>query len=171
MKVLIVYATRGGVSRRCSEMLAERLSGSAEVTLCDINDDAPTPDGFDVCVIGGSICMNKLNKRLKAYIKQYTDILNIKRTAVFLCCGYTESFDDYVHYQVPKALIPSLGIHFFGGELKPEKLKGFNKLVVKMVRSSIVGADFECPDPTRSTLPEILPETIYRLSDKILGRA
>ncbi len=171
MKVLIVYSTRGGVSRRCSEMLAERLGGSAEVTLCDINDGAPAPDSFDVCVIGGSIRMNKLNKKLKAYISQHTDILNSKQTAVFLCCGYTESFDDYVHYQVPRALIPSLGIHFFGGELKPEKLKGLDKLVVKMVRSSIVEADFECPDPTRSTLPEILPETIWRLANKILGRA
>ena len=67
----------------------------------------------------------------------------------------------------PKSIIPTLGIHCFGGELKPEKLKGFDKFIVKMVRTSILDEDFESPDPTRSPLPEIVPENIWRLADTI----
>ncbi len=169
MKVLIIYATRGGVSRECAQMLRDKLESSFEVTLCDIEDGAPLPDGFDIAVLGGSIRMGKLNKKLKHYIKDNIHTLNNMQTAVFLCCGFTENFDDYVSFQVPKTLVPSLGIHCFGGELKPNKLKGMDKFIVKMVRSSIVGSDFESPDPTASPLPEIVPENIRRLADKIRG--
>ena len=168
MKVLIIYATSGGVSRRCAEILRDKLAGDAfQVTLCDIHDNPPSPDGFDVAVIGGSIRMGKINKRLKNYLKSHANTLCELQTALFLCCGYTENFDDYVTLNFPKAIIPSLGIHCFGGELKPEKLKGFDKFIVKMVRASILDEDFENPDPTRSPLPEIVPENIWRLADNI----
>ncbi len=168
MKILIIYATSGGASRMCAEILRDKFSSDAfEVTLCDIHDNPPPPDGFDVAVIGGSIRMGKINKKLKHYLKTHVDTLNKLHTALFLCCGYTENFDDYVSLNFPKSIIPTLGIHCFGGELKPEKLKGFDKFIVKMVRTSILDEDFESPDPTRSPLPEIVPENIWRLADTI----
>lgn len=167
MKVLVIYATKGGVSRRCCEILTEKLQGSMEITLCDINNTPPVPNDFDVAVIGGSVRMGSINKKLKAYLKNNAEALNQINTALFLCCGFSENFDDYVSMQIPKSVIPSLGIHFFGGELKPEKLKGIDKLIVKMVRSSLKSEDFEHPDPDRSPLPEIIPENIIRLADKI----
>lgn len=167
MKVLIIYATKGGVSRRCCEILAQNLGRSMKISLFDINDAPPAPDGYDVAVIGGSVRMSKINKKLKMYLKQHAKALNEINTALFLCCGFSENFDDYVSLCLPKTVIPSLGIHMFGGELKPEKLSGLDKLVVKMARSSIKNEDFEHPDPTRSPLPEIIPENIIRLSDRI----
>ena len=168
MKILIIYATSGGVSRKCAEILRDKfLSDAFEVTLCDIHDTPPPPDGFDVAVIGGSIRMGKINKKLRHYLKTHVSTLNDRHTALFLCCGYTENFDDYVALNFPQSIVPTLGIHCFGGELKPEKLKGFDKFIVKMVRASILDEDFENPDPTRSPLPEIVPENIWRLADNI----
>ncbi len=167
MRVLIIYSTRGGVSRQCARMLGERLEGTFECTVCDINDTPPSPEGFDVVVIGGSIRMNKLNKKLKAYMQANAESLNKLHCAVFICCGFTESFEDYIHFQVPKCLIPSLGFHCFGGELKPDKLHGLDKLIVRSMRTSIVEEDFESPNPKSSPLPEIVPENIWRLADTI----
>ena len=168
MKILIIYASKGGVSRRCAEMLCESLTSDVfEITLCDIENGAPAPDGFDVAVIGGSIRMGSINKKLKKYIKTHTSALSCIETALFLCCGYTENFDDYILLNFPRHFAPSLGMHCFGGELKPEKLKGFDKFVVKMVRASILDEDFEHPDPDSSPLPEIVPENIWRLADAI----
>ena len=168
MKILIIYATRGGVSKRCAEMLCERLNSDVfDITLCDIENGAPSPEGFDVAVIGGSIRMGSINKKLKKYLRTYTSALLNINTALFLCCGYTENFDDYVLLNIPHHLVPTLGMHCFGGELKPEKLKGFDKFVVKMVRTSILDEDFENPDPNSSPLPEIIPENIWRLADSI----
>lgn len=167
MKVLIIYSTKGGVSRQCAEMLADKLYSSMEVSLYDIKNDPPSPEGFDVAVIGGSIRMGRLNKKLKSYIRDNADLLSHMNTAIYLCCGFTESFDDYVTIQIPKSVTASLGIHCFGGELKPEKLRGLDKLIVKMVRSSLKTEDIDFPDENRSPLPEIVPENIYRLADKI----
>ncbi len=168
MKILIIYATRSGVSKACAEMLCEKLNSNAfDVTLCNIEHGAPSPEDFDIAVIGGSIRMGSINKKLKRYIKTYTQALSQISTALFLCCGYTENFDDYVTLNFPRHLIPSLGVHYFGGELKPEKLKGFDKFVVRMVRASILDEDFEHPDPNASPLPEIVPENIWRLADSI----
>ena len=170
MKVLIIYSTKNGVSKKCAHILEEKLQAFSEVSVFDIKDAPPAPCDFDVAVIGGSIRATKLDKRLKKYLKQYTEQLNRIHTALFMCCGYTENFDDYVSMQFPKAITPSLGVHCFGGELKPDKLKGFDKLVVKMLRSELATEDFEAPDHTRSPLPEILPETIWRLADSIRAK-
>jgi menaquinone-dependent protoporphyrinogen oxidase len=167
MKVLIIYATRGGVSKRCAEMLGERLCDSMQVDTFSITDGAPAPDGYDVCVIGGSVRMTRINRHLRSYLKTHAETLNRINTALFMCCGITEDFDDYVKLNFPKSVVPSLGIHYFGGELKPEKLKGIDKLIVRSMRSTIKYEDFEAPDPNRSPLPEILPESIYRLADNI----
>ncbi len=167
MKILVIYSSVWGVSKRCSEMLCERLENSFEITLCDIKDGAPSPEGFDVAVIGGSIRMSKLNKRLKAYLKEHADVLCKIQTALFICCGFTDSFEDYAHFQFPRTVIPSLGIHYFGGELKPDKLKGIDKLIVKSVRSSVAQVDIDCPNDDRPPLPEIIPENIWRLADRI----
>ena len=167
MKVLIIYSSKGGVSKQCAEMLTDKLSSGMDVSLYDIKNDPPSPEGFDVAVIGGSIRMGRLNKKLKAYIKSNTDLLSRMNTALYLCCGFTESFDDYVTMQIPKSINAKLGIHCFGGELKPEKLRGLDKLIVKMVRSSLKTEDIDFPDENRSPLPEIVPENIYRLADKI----
>ncbi len=166
-KALIIYSTRGGVSRECAEILRDKIIKSLEVSLFDIEDNPPAPNNFDIAVIGGSIRMAKLNKKLKKYLKQHAIALNEKHTALFLCCGFPESFDNYVAKQFPKNIIPSLGIYCFGGELKPKKLKGMDKLIVKMIRSEITGADFEVSDSSQPPLPEIVPENIYRLADKI----
>ena len=165
--MIIVYSTRTGSTRACVDMLASKLQGNLDIEIYDVEQGAPSPEGYDFAVIGGSIRMCKLNKKLKAYMSEHATALNSIHTAVFLCCGFTESFDDYVNLQVPKHVIPSLGIHCFGGELKPKKLKGMDKLVVKMLRSSITSADFESPDPSASPLPELIPENVYRLSDSI----
>ena len=167
MKILIIYSTKGGVSKECANILYEKLAGSFEVSVYDINDTPPSPDGFDIAVIGGSIRFGVLNKKLKAYLKTNAQKLSTMDTALFICCGFTESFEDYASMQFPKQIIPSLGIHFFGGELKPQKLKGIDKWIVKTLRTDMLNDDFEAPDPNKSPLPEIVPENIYRLADRI----
>ena len=95
MKILIVYATKGGASREAAEMLASRIGSRASVSVFDINDRPPSPSEFDVAVIGGSIRMGRLNKKLKQYIREHTEKLSSMPCAVFICCGISKDFDDY----------------------------------------------------------------------------
>ena len=167
MNILIVYATKGGVSRRCAEMLAGLLAEKHAVTCLNIEENPPSPGGFDVAVVGGSVRMGRWNKKLRHYVKNHKETLENMPSAAFFCCGFPDEFEDYAETQLPKNMRFSLGVHCFGGELKPEKLRGFDKLVIKMVRSHIRTRDFEEGEYHSYTLPEIIPEHISLLADKI----
>ncbi len=169
MKVLILYATHGGASKKCSEMLEEKLRARCDVTLCNARESSELPsiDEYDVAVIGGPIRFGRIDKILRNYLKTNAEKISEKRSAFFFCCGFPSELEDYIETQLPKAISFSLGVHCFGGELKPEKLKGMDKLVVKMVRSHIKSQDFEESDDEHMPLPELLPESIQRLADVI----
>ena len=167
MKVLIIYATRGGASREAAKMLADRIGRRAEVALYDINEAPPSPNNFDVVVIGGSIRVGKLNKKLKAYIKEHVTTISSMPSAVFICCGISKDFEDYKTMQLPRQLICSLGVEHFGGQLKPDRLKGLDKIIVKIMRENIITQDPDISDSDREELPELLPDTIYALAERI----
>ena len=168
MKFLILYSSYGGATKSCVELLEKRLCAHHEVQTVSIREErAPAPEGFDGVVLAGSIRMGQLHKRLRAYIKEYKQALNDMPTAVCFCCGYTRQFEEYVSTQIPKDLTCSLGVRCFGGELKPEKLHGFDKLVVRVARSSIRSQDFEESDADHHPLPEIIPENVMILAEKM----
>ena len=170
MKVLIVYSTHGGASKRCAEMLEEKIKNRFEVTLVNVKEKngAPSPEEYDVAVIGGPVRFGHIDKTLRNYLKNNAEKLNEISSAFFYCCGFPADVEEYIDTQFPKELNFSLGVHCFGGELKPEKLKGFDKLVVKMVRSHINSQDFEESDADHAPLPELLPESVERLADMII---
>ncbi len=167
MRILIIYATHGGVTRTCAEMLSDKVRNHHTVTLLDVHQSLPSPSDFDAVILGSPIRMGSMNKKLKQYINQYAELLSEIPSAVFLCCGYPLQFEEYISSQIPKKLSCSLGIHCFGGELKPEKLKGFDKLIVKLARNAIQTQDFEEAADKLHELPEILPENIALLAEKI----
>ena len=167
MKILILYATHGGVTKTCAEMLTNQLSIRYEVTVWNIWEESPIPSDYDVVLLGSCIRFGRIDSKIKQYMKQYCDQLSTMPCGVFLCCGYTRNFPDYVDAQIPKGLQCSLGFHCFGGELKPEKLKGFDRLVVRMLRNSIRSQDFEESDADHHDLPEIIPEHISLLEQEI----
>jgi len=168
MKILVLYATKNGVTGQCAEILAGLLRKSHEVSVVSVSESVlPTPEEFDVVILGSSVRFGSINKRVKGYIKEHMAALGGKHTALFLCCGYSENFEEYVELQTPKGFKPTLGAHYFGGEMKPEKLRGFDKLVMKLVRGSIKQKNFENSELDQISLPEILPESISRLADAI----
>lgn len=167
MKVLIVYATRNGVSKKTAEMLAEKLQNFSDTDIYDINNDPPSPAGYDVAVVGGSIRMARLGKKLKRYIKANAATLSSMESAAFICCGLTNDFDDYVTTELPKSVKFSLGVECFGGELKPDKLHGIDKILTYIMRQSILTQDPDQPGRDMIELPEIFPDTIYALAERI----
>lgn len=167
MKILLLYASHGGATRTCAELLAEHLNLHHSVTVLPEWQTLPAPTEFDAVIIGSPIRIGNMNKSLKHYIRQHREELSNMPFAVFFCCGYPRQFEEYVETQLPKGLVCSLGTHCFGGELKPEKLKGLDKWIVKAARSSIRSQDFEESDADHHDLPEIIPENIKLLANEI----
>lgn len=168
MNILIAYATYGGVTRRCAEMLAAHLEEHHTVHLVDARKkNIPSPDGFDVIVLGSAIRMENMNGKIKKYVKANLNELNQMPCAVYFCCGLTKLFGEYSETLLPRRFSPTLGFHLFGGELKPDKLSGIDKLAVIIMRSSIKSQDFEEDDSNHHDLPEIIPENIALLAKDI----
>ena len=169
MKILVVYSTYWGVAKKCAEMLEKRLVERHQVELVNAREsEIPDAAGYDCVVFGSSIRNGGMNKRIKKYVKENLEKLSNMPCAVYYCCGYTKLFSEYVETQLPRRFEPSLGYHLFGGELKPDKLTGFDKFVVRMMRSSIRSQDFEEDDSDHYELPEIIPENIELLAKDIL---
>ena len=167
MKVLIVYSSKNGVAKKCAEILNDKLANSFEISLVSAEESLPSPECFDVVIIGGSIRFSRLEKNLKSYIRTNAETLSNMNTAVFICCGRAGSFDEYAKEQLPKGFCASLGVHYFGGELKPDKLHGLDKLLVMIMRSEIKSSDPDDPNNSKKMLPEILPDNISLLADSV----
>ncbi len=168
MKILIVYSTYGGVTQKCANMLSEILKEKHDVYLVNAREEEiPPPINYDVAVIGSSVRIGSINKKIKKYVKSNMDVLISMPCAVFYCCGYTKQFQEYADTQMPAKFLPSLGYHLFGGELKPDKLSGMDKIIVKIMRDAILSQDFEEDDKDHHELPEIIPENILLLAKEI----
>ena len=167
MKILIIYASKNGVAKMCAERLSNELLPTNDVFLYDINNAPPTPNEFDVIILGGSIRFARLNKKLKKYLKEHIEIISNMPSAFFFCCGIIRDLDDYKATELPSKIHFSLGVECFGGELKPDKLKGLDKIIVNAMRQSILTQDSDLRNSSDLELPEYMPENILALAERI----
>lgn len=160
MKILIAYSTKTGTTAECSRLLAKELP-RFEVDVSDLSVSKPNTADYDLIVIGGSIRMGKLDKRTYAFLQENREKLLKKKSAYFICNGFNEESENYFKKCFPAELIENAVLHdTFGGELKLDKQKGFDKIVVKMLLKVNEEND-------EFTMPSILTEAICRFADKI----
>lgn len=90
MKTAIIYATKYGSVRKAAELLRGKLNG--ESLLVDVaNGPVPSLDGCDTVILGGSVYIGRIQKKLSSYIQNNLNMLLTKRIGVFLCAAVTES--------------------------------------------------------------------------------
>ena len=168
MNILIIYSSHGGVTKRCVDILKGHLEEHNTVELINAREEEmPSPENYDVVVVGSSIRLGSMERKIKKYVRAHKEKLLDMPFAVFFCCGRTKRFAEYVETQLPRRVVPSLGYHLFGGELKPERVKGFDKIFVMGMRNAIKSQDFEEDDSNHDDLPEIIPENILLLAKDI----
>ncbi len=167
MKLLVAYSSKNGVTRRCAEMLVSSLPHTVEYDVIDIEKATPDLAGYDCAVLGGSVRMAKFSRAMRAFLKKNKNTISNMESALYICCGFSHLYEEYRDIVAPRKIHFSLGIHHFGGELKPDKLHGFDKLVVRSMRKKINEADFEDSDEVELSLPEIIPENIKLLAESI----
>ncbi len=166
MKVLIAYAGRNGSTEECVQRLSQLLPHH-EVTLCDLFCEIPTLSSYDLCVVGGSVRFAKLQKPLRRFLKQESDSLRKMPFALFFLCGLPHEMEYYFDVLYDKSLCrDAFALTYFGGSLKTDGLKLFDKLMVKSLRAAIAESDIEDGEYT-PTMPGILPENIEKLASEI----
>ncbi len=173
MKILILYATKYNTTEECAGMLADCLKNQ-DVTLVRVGhggEDFPSLEGYDIVVFGSSIRMTKIDDRIAEYLNKNKDMLLRRGCAYFLCCGFTDCFEDYLYKNIPEELIEnSLSVACFGGRLDKSRAKGVDKLIISAVRSNILGGGPDGREREDVSLPTIMEGNISQFADRILGR-
>ena len=165
MKILIAYASKTGTSREMCTLLASLLPNH-EVTLADLATATPDPQGFDYIVLGAPVRMGKLHRAARAYIKEWGEHIATRPHTLFLCCAFADQFENYAEMLYPARLLESAEeVLYFGGELDLSRQRGFDKLLVRMMRSSIQESEDD-----EAMLPGRLPEHVRMLADRLRAR-
>ena len=68
---------------------------------------------------------------MKAFCKANESLLSSKKIGIFLCCGFQEQFEEYLSSNFPPSLRKNAVIKCFGGEARTEKMKAFDKMIMK----------------------------------------
>ncbi|MBO0323709.1 hypothetical protein J0X14_15475 [Muricauda sp. CAU 1633] len=142
MKILIVYATSEGQTRKISRFMEEILqSKNHSVVIADATEDPPSPEKFDAVLIGSSIHIQKYHSSIKNYVMQNLDELNRKHSAFFSVCMAVASDIKEEHEEVKKIaqhFLDQTGwkpneINHIAGALKYTQYDYFKKLIMRMI--------------------------------------
>ena len=133
MKNLIIYSTTYGYTKDCVEYLASKLKGETSVVNI-AKDKEPDINEFDNIIIGGSVYVGKVNKRLVSFVSNNIDKITGKRVALFLSCGSIDVFEKLLISIFPKSIVDiAIAKECFGGELRTNKMKFSHRLITNMI--------------------------------------
>ena len=134
MKTLIVYASKYGCAADCANYVKTKLSG--DVTLVDINKISKQIelDVFDTIIIGGSVYIGKVSKKLSVFCEKNLEVLIKKRIGIFLCCALSEQENEFLTASFPSALLQNaVTTKIFGSEARLQKMTFLDKSIIKAV--------------------------------------
>jgi menaquinone-dependent protoporphyrinogen oxidase len=149
MKTIIIYATKYGFTKECVGELKSQLNG--DVLAVDIlKDSISSLDAFDQIIIGGSIYMGQINKKLRTFCESNMESIMAKPFGLFLCCGLAENFEQSMANAFQSKLIEKAASkECFGGQLRTEIMKGPDRLITNMMKKAT--ANQGRPEATKLT--------------------
>ena len=144
MKILVAYSTRSGVTKKCANMLADRLEEFADVVVCNLDGYDPGTMDYDAIIVGSSIRLVKIQKKARRYIAKNRVYLRAKPFGFFICNAYPDDSEIYIHKNLNSDLEKlAMATGSFGGELNPENLHGSERVAVKMLIKNVEKSGIE----------------------------
>lgn len=95
MKTLVVFNGRKGATREMAERIATTL-GEETVVIDLKKQKAPSPEGYDAVILGGSIMAGQVPRKLRAYAEQHGAGLARRRLGLFICSLQEERAEELI---------------------------------------------------------------------------
>lgn len=90
MRILIIYGTVEGQTRKIARFMEDHLQSLGHaVTCCNAIDEPPAPDGFDRVILGGPLHAGHYPSALRHYATRNAAALNAMDSALFTVCLHT----------------------------------------------------------------------------------
>ena len=167
MNILIAYTTKSGTTKECAEQLGSLFSAHT-VELADLSVTSPDLTTYDLIAIGAPVRYGRMDKRAVQFVKQNAEALKAKRFGLFSCCGFPDAAEDCFKRSYPKEILDaSLATVTFGGVMDPTRVRGFDRLVTKLVLRSIESNNRNEDRDRDIPLPALLPESIRTFADTL----
>lgn len=133
MKTLIIYGTKHGSAKKCSEILKKKINGDVTVVNA-AKDNIPDLSMFDTIIVGGSIYMGNIQKEVKSFCFNNSNVLKNKRVGLFICCMNKENTDDQINNAFPKEILDNAVCkESFGGEFIFKTMNFMERFIVKKI--------------------------------------
>ncbi|QLY40514.1 hypothetical protein HF295_06475 [Hujiaoplasma nucleasis] len=129
-KILLVYASKKGMTETLAELIKEDLG---QIDLVNINEKQADPKLYDKIIIGSPIYIGKIHKKIKAWIQQNQDSLLSKTTAVYLCGMNFNEEKQVIENNFTKSEINHLFIKYLGGAYRFDRLNFLEKFMIKKI--------------------------------------
>jgi menaquinone-dependent protoporphyrinogen oxidase len=126
MRALVIYGTRWGGTVKVAEKIGAALA--AEGIPADVADAKQSPqdvNAYDLVVVGSGLRADKWTKEALAFLENYKQVLQTKKTALFVSCqmadrtddGYGHGKDLYLQKTADQYGLKTLELGYFGGYL------------------------------------------------------
>lgn len=112
MKVMVVYSSKSGITKRCAEYIASKIVGS---DLVNLNEEVPDISAYDAVLVGSGVRMAKIYKPVKKFLAKNAQLLSTKKTMLFLSNFYPETLEKTIQKNVPENLTDHFSIVQCGG--------------------------------------------------------
>lgn len=134
MRTIIIYATKYGSVAHAVKLLKPQMDGEV-VTVNIMEETVPDLVDFDTVILGGSIYMGKIQKKLANYVEKHLSQLLTKKVGLFICAAQEleirekELFEAFPFELYQHAVCKEV----FGYEFHFEKMNFIEKKIVRVV--------------------------------------
>lgn len=160
MKILIIYGTTEGQTRKISHFMEDVLKGDGhDVTVADASEMPPAPSWYDAVIVGASIHIHKYQSAVVHYINRHVETLNSMPGAFFSVCLAVASDLEEEHNEARKIttdFLENVGWNplmttQIAGALKYTQYDFFKRIIMKMIakkegRTTDTSKDYEYTD-------------------------
>jgi len=167
MKNLIVYKSKHGTTRKVVLELQNRL-GKDTTQIADLSKiKKPDITDYSTVIIGGSIHMGEIQKKVVSFCKKNLDELMTKKLGLFLCFMDKEYAQEEFEDSYPKALREHSSANgLFGGEFLIEEMNFLEKMIIKNT-SGVTETTSEIDQTAIDTFLEVFKKGGHQLAPNL----
>ncbi|MCK5074872.1 MAG: flavodoxin [Calditrichia bacterium] len=135
MNTAIIYMSKHGTTVKVANLIKEKINGQ-NIDLINLKKDkAPDIAQYEKIIIGGSIHVGMIQKKIRKFCENNKDLLLTKKLALFIICmekgekrekQFTDAFPEELREH-------SICNGLLGGEFVLENMNFFEKAIVKKI--------------------------------------
>ena len=133
MRAVVVYGSRHGCTRKCAQLLAEKLQADS-IDLADVPE--VEIGNYDMVVVGTPVYAARLNPAVLLFCAKHHSTLLQKRLGLFVCCGFADKAMEQLASGLSRELVDAaVAIGYFGYSFTGLSL--LERMIAKMVGAPI----------------------------------